>query len=917
MRLPLLTAGMLAVTTICAGSRALAQEEPPPPPHEPPPPPPPGERPQEEPPPAPPKERPQEEPAPPPPKERPQEEPPPVPPQPPGEEQKAPPVPGDDATDPDFQGFSMGDDLEQVEVGNERVLAAAGTERHPLLIRLRGFEVRCQGLVMWGDRDRVVDAVERRREVLADPDPDALLGPVIHALYAEGGVYVKLKDHEIHAASVFLDFERGQAYLVRATLNGKLEGPNGRTLPLSLRADVIRATARNHYRAEDARLTTCPYSDPHYSFTADWIEVDYRGGGASTFETAWWPTLRADTILGKDTPVFVMPKLGGDSWFSNMPVQGASLAHGSRMGTSVLLGWGGNLQREDGSRWGDWRLHTDYRSERGPGVGADVSHTALPTTPGGHRDQLDVSGYWQQDDNEFDQFSDRAFDGGLDPSGNDPNRGFAHLFHRWYVEDPTLTSVAGDGWRVDTEASWFSDRGYFAEYDRQKAETAKQQETYLEARKTWGNEGVSLLGSYRLTDDAAYLNRKQTDLVTTDFAVQTDYLPSASYHMIGQPVLSAERTGAFPLVLSMEASAANVERRYDEQLAHRIEADSGWTSEQVQRGDLETRVNAPFSLCDVHVNPAFGGSLYGVSDANGFPPNGDGSDVRYAGFWGVRADTQAWKTFPDAKSAFLDLDGMRHVISLDTQYFDRFKVSDPSESYQSNDLVDVLAETRVGSVRVRNRLQTRRDGEQVDWLDVESRFLYFFDHNAPAYPGLFGVREDFPHPLQDLDFPGESKYTRFERDGSAFWQHRGRMQMLSNLWLFGEADYDMQANAMETSAVGARWFADQRLSLYAGRRTIHSDSTIWTERLDYRLSNRWGVEVEYQSDSKTGRGLSTAVSLYRRAHDYTIAIEVSSDKQGGDTSVGLAIYPNDWAGGNKDPFSLRRPLDVDALKWYR
>lgn len=909
MRLPFLTALSLAVT-ICAGSLALAQDKK----DDPPPPPPP----QEEPVPPPPMDKPQEEPPPPPVKERPQEEPPPTPPKERGPEEPPPKGPHDDPSDPDFQGFAFGDYVEQLEVGSERALAAAGTEKQPILIRMKDFEVRCEGIVIWGDRDRVLDALQRRREELANPDPDALLGPVIHALYAEGNVHAKLKDHSIRAERVFLDFEHGQAYLVKAAVTGVLEGPHHRKLPLTMRADVVRATTRNRYVAQDAAITTCPYSDPHYEFRADSIEVEYRGE-ESTFETSWWPTVRADTILGDDTPVFVLPKIGGDSWLTAMPVQGASFSHGSRMGTSALLSWGGNLQRDDRSKWGDWRLHTDYRSSRGPGAGVDVSHESQPATPGGHRDELDVSGYWQRDDQEFDQFSDRNFHGGLAPEDGNVNRGFGHLFNRWFVEDPTLTSLAGDGWRVDTEASWYTDRGYFAEYEREKAETAKQQETYVEARKTWGNEGVSLLGSYRLQDEAAYLNRKSTDLVTTDFATQTDYLPSVTYHMIGQPIVPADRTGgAFPLVLSMEASAANVERRYDERLAGRIKADTGWTGEQVQRGDVEARVNAPFSLCDLHVNPVFGGSLYGVSDANGFPPNGDGgSEGRAAGFYGVRADTQAWKQFPDAKSRFFDLDGLRHIVSLDAQYFDRFRVSDPSEDFQSNDMVDVLAETRIGSVRVRNRLQTKRDGESVDWIDVESRFLYFFDHNAPQYPGLFGVREDFPHPLQDLDFPGENKYTRVERDGSAFWQHRGQMQTLSNLWLVGEADYDMQANAMETSAVGMRWFADQRLSFYVGRRTIHSDSTIWTERLDYRLSNRWGVEVEYQSDSKSGRGLSTALSLYRRAHDYTLAIELNADKQGGDTSIGFAIYPNDWSGGKQDPFSLRRPLDHDALKWYR
>ena len=108
-----------------------------------------------------------------------------------------------------------------------------------------------------------------------------------------------------------------------------------------------------------------------------------------------------------------------------------------------------------------------------------------------------------------------------------------------------------------------------------------------------------------------------------------------------------------------------------------------------------------------------------------------------------------------------------------------------------------------------------------------------------------------------------------------------------------------------------------RATFYVGRRTIDGDSTIWTERLDYRLSNRWGLELLYQEDTKENEGLRSTFSLYRRAHDYTIALEYDADSQGDDRAVWFAVYPNAWAGARTDPFSQRRPLDYDALKWYR
>jgi len=847
----------------------------------------------------------------------PKEEPPPPPLKPPEQGPSPKTVELVDPSARDFLGFALGDDSSEDVVGDERVVAATGRRWAPLWAKLPGFELRCESAVLWGDRDRLVEALNKRRETFKNATPETVLGPLIHAVYAEGNVYVRMHGQTIHADRVFLDFVRGKAYLVRAVMRGELEARAGRrATPLTVRAEVVRATSRDKYQAENAEATTCTYDDPHYEFKTRTIEVDYTHGSGA-FETSWWPTVRADTVLGKDTPIFVLPKLGGTTGVGSTPIQGISFSHGSRYGTSVLTTWGGDLRRDDGTRWGEWRLHADERIARGPGGGVDVDRKGEPTKKDGPRDETEFSGYLQHDDSHTDTFSNRAYDGGTDHTSNRFNRGFVHLWNRWYVESPSMTDLVGEGWRVDSEVSYYSDRGYFPEFDSKKVETEKEQETFVHARKTWGDQGVSLFASYRLNNQASYLDVLPNDLALTNFENQTQYGPSATYHLINEPVLSAEKTGLFPLNFSAQASVANVERAYDDRLANRFKKTIGWNAEWVRRGDLETRMTAPFSLGDVHFNPAFGGSIYGVDDANGFARQKDGSDARWSGFYGVRGDTQASKLWSDAKSGPLDLDGLRHVVSLDAQYFDRFQVSDQPLSYQPNDPIDELAEERIGSVRLRNRLQTKRDGDVIDWLDLDTRFLYFFDKAPAVRRDLFGVREDFPEPLQNLDFPSEAKYTSMKRDGSAFWEHRARLEVLRDLFLVGEADYDMQRGALETSAAGVRYALDQRASFYVGRRTIHRDSTIWTERFDYRLSNRWGVEVEYQEDTKSDKGLRTLLSLYRRAHDYTIAVELNSDTQGNQRYVSFAIYPNDWIGNRVDPFSQRRPLDFDAMKWYR
>ena len=64
----------------------------------------------------------------------------------------------------------------------------------------------------------------------------------------------------------------------------------------------------------------------------------------------------------------------------------------------------------------------------------------------------------------------------------------------------------------------------------------------------------------------------------------------------------------------------------------------------------------------------------------------------------------------------------------------------------------------------------------------------------------------------EIDFAGEDKYLSATRDGSAFHQHRARIELLPQFWLVGEADYDMTQSRMETSAAGSSR-ASQRKSL--------------------------------------------------------------------------------------------------------
>ena len=566
-----------------------------------------------------------------------------------------PPIPAGPG-DPDFQGAILGDMVAGERVGEERVVYAVGGITQPVWIRQPGFELRCEAVVIWGDDATLMGALQDSRPA-PDRTADAILGPVVHAIYAEGDVLVRKDAQILRGERVLLDFRTGQAYLVDARMRAALGRDGERTVPLAVRADVVRGVARDRYVAEGARFTSCAFDDPHFHFRTSSLEIDMTEEFVG-FETGWWPSLRAQTPVGHDTPLLVLPKIGGRT-FETRPLQDIRFGSSDRFGTETELLWGGSLSDEDGQDWGDWRVHTDYRSRRGAGTGLDLD--LWGEGPKDARDEAELRTYFQRDSARVDDYSERPFDGL--PGGGTPNdRGRAYAWFR-------STSVLPAAWLLEGEIATASDRGFLPEYERDLVLNGKQQETWVRGRGVWGNHGVSLLASTRIDDEAVSLVRSPSDLFLTDYAVQTEYLPSATYHVIAEPILSREQTGFAPLQASVQASIANVRRIWDEVTEDTLAAFVGWRGEHVTRGDVETRFTLPFEVGPVQVTPAFGGSFLAVDDANGYARNNlfvddTGSEERWSGFWSLRAGVEAHRMLSDVESSALSLRGLRHVVSV-------------------------------------------------------------------------------------------------------------------------------------------------------------------------------------------------------------------------------------------------------------
>jgi hypothetical protein len=204
----------------------------------------------------------------------------------------------------------------------------------------------------------------------------------------------------------------------------------------------------------------------------------------------------------------------------------------------------------------------------------------------------------------------------------------------------------------------------------------------------------------------------------------------------------------------------------------------------------------------------------------------------------------------------------------------------------------------------------------VDWVDLELRALWFPDGlEARKSPLLF--REEGLDGSRGADFTGEAKYRAHAPSGDAGpWEGDLRVRLRENLYLLGEAEYEPDFHRMLTTAEGIRWYSVPTLSLYLGRRVIARDSDIWTASADWFVSERWGLHLEQQVDTRDDGGLLTEIGLRRVWHDFVLEVFFERDGSTGDVSLGFNFLPTAlW----DPPTSAEKlgKLDFEAQRWYR
>lgn len=120
-----------------------------------------------------------------------------------------------------------------------------------------------------------------------------------------------------------------------------------------------------------------------------------------------------------------------------------------------------------------------------------------------------------------------------------------------------------------------------------------------------------------------------------------------------------------------------------------------------------------------------------------------GTKFRFAAEFGIEANTKIYQSWQDAKSAFWEIDGFRHVM---VPYINYNYMPSPTLNrdriYYFDD-IDRLEEQNFVRVGIKNRLQTRRGAygaQQIyDWASIEHYIDFHFNEYQGDYVGDFGT----------------------------------------------------------------------------------------------------------------------------------------------------------------------------------
>jgi LPS-assembly protein len=644
---------------------------------------------------------------------------------------------------------------------------------------------------------------------------DNLTGEVV----AEGDVTILDHGHIWRGTNFIYNFKNGD---VRANTF------KSRQAPFDFSGAYLKGTTTNNvYTATNAIITTDDYAQPAYTIHAKRITIAVGNYIEAHHATLYW---------GK-VPVFYFPyykrSLGQhpNNWEF-------SPGYRSIFGPYLLssYNWYGNGML-------DGTVHVDLREERGVAAGPDLNL---------HMGDWGEAAFRYYYANDQDPGAD-----GL-PA---PDLGRNRQISTFNYEVHPTTNFTGKA-----VVGYQSDPLVVRDFFENEYVTNVEPITFAEGTQIWPNYTLDAMVQPRVVD----------------FFETVERLPDVK--LTGLP----QEVGDTPLYYQSESSAGYFERAFSttNQSLYYLTNDTlnpfepGYRSTNLpphdysaSRLDTFQQFRMPETLFGwLNVTPNVGGRLTYYGDVYG-PAVHTNQQLRAVFNTGMDVSFKASQVFPNVQSSLLDVDGLRHIIEPEVDYVyvpapTRSASQVPQFDYQSpslrllpiefpdNNNIDSIGEMDVVRLMLRNKLQTKRDGniqDLVNWA-VYTDWSLTPQTNHP-FSDLYSDL-DF-HPRNWLSFISSTRY-----------------DMSSNRWREAIESIVMQPSPTWSLSLSYDYLInnDPEFQTYTGENL--PGHNLISGSFYYRLNENWGVHIAEQYEAQYGGLQQQVYSIYRDLRSWTAALVI-------------------------------------------
>lgn len=620
------------------------------------------------------------------------------------------------------------------------------------------------------------------------------------------------------------------AYYNLKTQALKADTARGTFDAVTLRGDNVQMTASNKYSVSRATMTTCDYEQPHYRLEATRAEI-WPGSHVRLYNV----TLRLGNV-----PVFWFPVMAWSLKDDQTAPVAVVVGQGSREGFFILTRTRVAINQNIHATF-----RVDERTKRGPGVGVDLDYYYYGTVQGG------LKGYYTRDSSPTDEV-DRLF-GRTIPS----NRYRAEWQHKQQFQNDVDLTV-----NIVKQ----SDTDFMADFFPSRYEREGEPDSVVDVTKRGENYTLSALARPQLNP----------------FYAEVERVPEARWSV------NRVRIGQTPLFYEGESSAGyyhNVAGRTNDPL---FQGSS-------PRADTFHQLVLPQQYFGwLSIIPRVGvRATYYLNAPEGAP---DTNEVhRLSMNAGLESSFKVSRTWEDVESKLWDIHGLRHILEpfVDYQWvpspsidpndlsqFDTYRfmtLKDGSRmlvtrysalDFPANTAIDALGRQNVARFGVRQKLQTRRNGQPWDLVTLDLWTDYNFEETA--------MGKDF----SDL-------FTTLRLSPSRWWAVDAGARFAFREEKFRELNTALVLHDQD------RWRLD------IGTRYLENDSNLVGGMVSYRMTRHWRFIMNQRMDMQDGTWEEQEYMLQQETHDWLLNYgfrrtgqRVRSDDNTFFVSVSLKAFPS-------------------------